>query len=36
MREAREKFCGGHSNFSTDCTCKGGLGLETKAINTNQ
>ena len=22
-RVAREKFCGAHSNFSTDCTCKG-------------
>ena len=22
-RGAREKFCGAHSNFSTDCTCKG-------------
>ena len=22
-RGAREKFCGAHSKFSTDCTCKG-------------
>ena len=22
-REARENFFGAHSNFSTDCTCKG-------------